>query len=239
MALETEAKPTIENLGLSTPKLLAAPMPFLLHAGTVDDAEIQLVTLGNDPATGVQLVGTQPAAVACDLICRKLKPDVIINAGTAGGFISRGGQIGKLYLCGGPFFFHDRRIALPGYGAYGEGSYQTSNVDTLCEQLGFESGITSSGDSLDMVDADADRIHRFEATAKDMEAAAIAWVTTQHGIPLVALKSITDLVDGEHPTEVEFLANLEAASHSLGEGLIRLVRALATASPGTLNTAKA
>lgn len=234
MALETEAKPAIQNLGLSAPAPLAAPMPFLLHKGEVNDAEVLLVTLGHDPATGVQLVGTQPAAVACDLICRQLKPDIIINAGTAGGFISRGGEIGKLYLCGGPFFFHDRRIALPGYGVYGEGGYRTSSIDALCEQLGFEQGIATSGDSLDMVEADAERIHRFKATAKDMEAAAIAWVATQHAMPLIALKSITDLVDGEHPTEVEFLANLEAASHSLGEGLIRLIHTIAAISPDTL-----
>ena len=48
-----------------------------------------------------------------------------------------------------------------------------------------------------------------------MEAAAIAWAAELTGTPLVGIKVVTDIVDGEHPTQDEFLANLQTASTSL------------------------
>jgi nucleoside phosphorylase len=48
-----------------------------------------------------------------------------------------------------------------------------------------------------------------------MEAAAIAWAAELTGTPLLGIKVVTDIVDGEHPTQDEFLANLAKASDSL------------------------
>ena len=56
-----------------------------------------------------------------------------------------------------------------------------------------------------------------------MEAAAIAWVAQQHSIPFLAIKAITDLVDGEHPTEKEFLQNLNEASKNLSNQTVRII----------------
>ena len=50
---------------------------------------------------------------------------------------------------------------------------------------------------------------------KDMEAAAIAWVCQQLKVPFLGLKSVTDIVDGEHPTDAEFYSNLRLASQEL------------------------
>ena len=50
---------------------------------------------------------------------------------------------------------------------------------------------------------------------KDMEAASLAHAAELTGTPLVAIKVVTDIVDGEHPTQDEFLANLKSASAAL------------------------
>ena len=44
---------------------------------------------------------------------------------------------------------------------------------------------------------------------------AVAWVCKQLQIPFVALKGVTDLVDGEETTREEFEANLTAAARAL------------------------
>ena len=62
-----------------------------------------------------------------------------------------------------------------------------------------------------------------EASVKDMEAAAIAWSCALFKTPMVGLKVVTDIVDGEMATQDEFLANLAAASKSLQESLPKLL----------------
>ena len=64
------------------------------------------------------------------------------------------------------------------------------------------------------------------AVVKEMEAAAVAWVCQQLGVPFVALKTVTDLVDGAAATRAEFDANLRAASHTLQQKLVELLRLL-------------
>jgi 5'-methylthioadenosine nucleosidase len=47
-----------------------------------------------------------------------LKPDLLINAGTAGGFRAKGGQIGDVYVSS-LLRNHDRRLILPQFVDYG------------------------------------------------------------------------------------------------------------------------
>lgn len=56
-----------------------------------------------------------------------------------------------------------------------------------------------------------------DASVKEMEAAGIAHVATMFGVPLVAVKAITDIVDGDKPTPDEFMENLGRVRG--GEGL--------------------
>jgi hypothetical protein len=60
----------------------------------------------------VDNVGTVPAAVTAYLAAQEFKPDLIISAGTAGGFRSKGAGIGDVFLAKG-FANHDRRIPIP------------------------------------------------------------------------------------------------------------------------------
>ena len=76
---------------------------------------------------------------------------------------------------------------------------------------------------------DQERIERAGTHAKDMEAAAIAWVADQHEKPLCAVKAVTDLVDGPHPTHEEFERHLHTASDALSEAVEKLLRLIADA----------
>lgn len=54
-----------------------------------------------------------------------------------------------------------------------------------------------------------------DASVKDMEAAAIAWAADLSNTPFIALKVVTDIVDGDRPAEEEFFENLATAAASL------------------------
>lgn len=62
----------------------------------------------------------------------------------------------------------------------------------------------------------------------------IAWVAHLAALPLVCVKVVTDIVDGDHPTQDEFLQNLSAAAESLKESLPKVVRYVAGKSTSDL-----
>lgn len=62
-----------------------------------------------------------------------------------------------------------------------------------------------------------------DASVKDMEAAAIAYVCELANVPFFAVKVVTDIVDGERVTQDEFFENLAAASASLQEKIPKVV----------------
>lgn len=57
-----------------------------MYSGGHDDVHFHVIVPGKDGETGVDNVGTVPAAVATYAAIDKLKPDLLINAGTSGGF---------------------------------------------------------------------------------------------------------------------------------------------------------
>ena len=75
VAMEEEAAPMIEKMGLtrSDAPLGPASAPMIVHTGTYNDATITVVQPGKDAATGVNNVGTVPAALATFLACSTLK----------------------------------------------------------------------------------------------------------------------------------------------------------------------
>ena len=57
--------------------------------------------------------------------------------------------------------------------------------------------------------------------------AAVAYMCDQLSVPMFALKSVTDIVDGEHPTPEEFLKNLGTAAKSLQQALPKVLSFIA------------
>jgi 5'-methylthioadenosine nucleosidase len=66
-------------------------------------------------------------------------------------------------------------------------------------------------------------MHAAETAVKDMEAAAIAYVCRLWGTPMVAVKAVTDIVDGGRPTNEQFLENLHTSSEALQQGVSRIL----------------
>lgn len=77
-------------------------------------------------------VGTVPAALATYLAVESLKPDLLINAGTAGGFESKGMAIGDV-LISSTIHNHDRRMLLPIFVDYGVHNHTAVETPRLRE----------------------------------------------------------------------------------------------------------
>ena len=66
----------------------------------------------------------------------------------------------------------------------------------LIAALGLKSGIVSSGNSLNCGPEDRAALEASGASIKEMEGASIAYVASLFAVPLLAVKAITDIVDG-------------------------------------------
>jgi len=167
---------------------------------------------------GVDNIGTVPAAVTAYLAVQALKPDLVISAGTAGGFASRGAVIGDVFMATA-FANHDRRIPLAAFDAYGVWAIDAHPAPRLASASGLKMGIVTTGNSLDATDADMTAMAANGAAVKEMEAAGAVWAAHLFEVPMLALKSVTDIVDGDRPAAEEFLANLSTATRALHDKL--------------------
>jgi 5'-methylthioadenosine nucleosidase len=110
------------------------------------DVHIGLVISGVDPRFGCAAVGTTPAVIATYIGIETFKPDLIINAGTSGGFKGKTAQIGDVFLVS-EFKHHDRRIPLPGYKEYGIGSHPAFATPNLHKYLDCKKGVCTTSNS--------------------------------------------------------------------------------------------
>jgi 5'-methylthioadenosine nucleosidase len=199
-AMEAEGMPLVERLKLTEQPAVDPNLTQRHFAGTVGTVSIDLLINGLDPRSGTDRIGTDAATLAGFIAIRKFAPDVVINAGTCGGFQSRGGCIGDIYVSEGDCLFHDRHIALPGFELQARGQWPVTPAPHLAAAMGAKSGIISTGNSLDATPDELMFFARHHVVAKDMEACAIAQVCGQCGVPFIAVKAVTDLVDHPEPT---------------------------------------
>lgn len=223
VAMEAEARPVADRLGLGESHDHPWPEWMPMRLLTDRAMSVSVVQLGRDDRFRVDLIGTQAATMATAMAIEHLRPDVVVSAGTCGGFAARGGVVGDVYLSSGQFVFHDRRVPLPGFHESSLGSYASADVGGLAGRLGLKTGVVTTGDALDALDECQRRMEASGASVKDMEAAAVAWVCSLAGVPVFAIKSVTDIVDGPHPTEAEFVANLELAVERLADTCVKVV----------------
>lgn len=230
-AMESEARPFLE--ATQAQPCLGA-LPYLVNRGSEGAPRIYtyrrgsleyfISTNGEDNRFGVAQVGVGPSSTAVLLGVIATRPDLIINAGTAGGFQRHGGEVGDVYLGTGAVF-HDHRIPLPNYQEYGRGFYPTLRTAFIQDQLHLKQGIVSTGGSLDCSTEDASEISTIGASVKDMEAAEVARVAVTFHIPCLTLKSITDLVDDTcTKTPDQFERNFDTAVTNLTDRLLELER---------------
>lgn len=195
----------------------------MTYSGAVGATRVRVAWTGRDAAHGVDLVGVVPAALATYLALSAWpEADLVLSAGTAGGFAARGAAIGDVFVSTGKMR-HDRRIPLPGFDRFGLGEVASPPTPNMQAALGLKPGLVTSGDSLDYTDRCMEIMTQHGAHVKEMEAGAVAWAAALHGKPVVCIKAITDIVDGGRPTQEEFLENLGAAAAALQRVLPRVV----------------
>ena len=144
----------IEGLGLELKSgVLSDKVPAKCYSGRLGASEVHVVTNGQCERYKVDEVGTAAASLTAWLALDALKPDILVNAGTAGGFKRKGAKIGDVYISS-EVAHHDRRIEIPGFKEWGVGQHTTHYTPRLREALGYKHGNVSTSNSLDASDTD-------------------------------------------------------------------------------------
>lgn len=235
MAMRAEAQPILEALGAApVPETANHRLPARWYTASRNGCEVVVALNGVDPQHGVDAIATQAAALTTYETCRRWPVDLLVTAGAAGGWARCGGSVGDVYVSRDRFVYHDRRIDLEGFVDYGVGSFPAVDASRLADELGFSQGIVTSSNSLDESEDDRRLIAASGACIKDMEAAAVADVARLFGVPVMALKAITDLVDSSVATSEQFLANLTLATHRLRDAMLSVIDWCATRSVSDL-----
>ncbi len=233
IAMQAEASTLVEKLGLisfTAPEL--ALLPARSYQGSYQGLNIVLVTQGQATDGNFDYVGTQFAAVTSWAAIGAFSPAFILNAGTAGGFIQQGAKIGDVYVNAKGCLYHDRRIGIPSYEPFCKSAIPSQIAINLNQHLPWlKPGLISTGNALDTYPEEIARIQSSGAQVKEMEAATIAEIAALFNLEIIALKSITDHLDGEHVSADEFLENLHLASAKLTEATIKVIDFLTEASP--------
>lgn len=225
IAMQSEADPIIDGLSLlEQHNLLPPALPMRSYTGKDEHHQYLLVSSGLSAKHEVDNIGSEAAAVGLQAALSVYDADLVINAGTAGGFAQRGAAIADVYLGTGTVCYHDHRIDLPKFDAYGVGDYACVNTDKLAQKLGLKQGRISTGCSLGMTAEDLAQMQKNQADCKEMEAAALAWIASLHKTPFLPIKAITDLLDVEVDTPEQFMANLTRSNLALKEVLINVLK---------------
>ena len=223
--MQAEAQPFIDRFWVAEEKDFFAPLPCRLYRAHVNGSELDVVL--NGPQHGSDLVGCEAACVATMAAIQRLQPDLIINSGTCGAFRKNGAEIGDVYLSNA-VMFHDRRV--PGDDAWGTqalGNYPVfDRAAEIAQALGYKMGKVTTGSSLDLQPCDAQIIEENKGELKDMEGAAVAFVCSLYQIPVLLIKSVTDLCDSGAESYEEFSRNLAMASRAVAEADARVIQYL-------------
>uniref|UniRef100_A0A7S4ID08 Nucleoside phosphorylase domain-containing protein n=1 Tax=Odontella aurita TaxID=265563 RepID=A0A7S4ID08_9STRA len=234
-AMEEEFMPFVRDHGLAPvkPSPFSPGAPMVAYRGEVSNGAIDAVAVwcGRDRRFRSNSVGTVAAGVACYAAVEAFGPDLVISAGTAGGFGELGARTGDVYLST-KCIFHARRIPenFGGntYEEYGFGHFRSPPaITSLAARASVKLGVVSTSDSLDCSPRDLQLLRSEGAVVKEMEAAAVASVAQWLGVPFVALKAVTDIVDGPESTAAEFYTNLAVASDALRDRLTDLLGLIA------------
>ena len=201
----------------------APPLSVKWFSAQRHGSELLIALNGRDRRFGVDSIGTDAAVLNTYAVIERFQPDLLISAGTAGGWRRADGEIGDVYVSDRHVVHHDRRIDLPGFADYGIGRYPVVSLRNMAARLGLKIGVMTTGNSLDESEPDRRMILTSGAVVKDMEAASVAYVCHQLSVPFMALKAITDLVDDHTSTAEQFNANLVMASRRLSEELLRVL----------------
>jgi len=215
-ALEIEADPIIRLLKMHEHQDIFDQRLRLRFFASSRFPDICLVLFGKCPRAKVDRIGTQIATLAAWESIRQIRPAFLASVGTAGGFKAKGAQIGDIYASHGSIYFHGRHIPVPAYRSFELGEFPSSKLDINGT---IKKGVISSGDCVPLVASDQEKMQLIGTDAKDMEAAAVAEIANLAGVPMFAVKSISDFVDSDERTHEQFLANYKIATEKLAQAM--------------------
>ena len=173
MAMGDEAAPVVAAFH-AHPVPVPAGRPHQWYLATRGDVRVVVAVNGTDARFGVEGVGPEPAVMNTVATIERFAPDLVVSAGTAGGWVARGGEIGKVYLSYPHVVRHDRRIDIDGYREFGIGRFPVVPMRAIAAAIGAEPGVVTTGGSLDETPEDARIMAELDARTKEMEAASVA-----------------------------------------------------------------
>lgn len=170
-------------------------------------------------------IGKVNAAMSTTLLLQKYQPDVVINTGSAGGF-DQNLEVGAIVISD-EVRHHDVDVTAFGYemgqvpqmpAAFRSDAALMELAEKAVEEVGehaYAVGLIATGDSFmnDPVRVETVRGHFPDMKAAEMEAAAVAQVCHQFGVPFVVIRALSDIAGKESDISFdEFLP--VAAKHS-------------------------
>lgn len=225
-AMEEEAAPFVKLTGArKVTGILNPKLPMIHYETTVKELKVHIVCLGKDKDYGVDLIGKLGASMATQETIDKIKPDLLLNAGTSGAFEFPEARINQMFIAVDNVYINDRRTSMKGYEEYITGKVPMMRVAKLQKELGLTGAIVSSSDSMDMVETDIKMARSQKAQLLDMEIGTIAWVARQYDCPLISIKGVSNHVygvgDKKHLSE--FYEYLDDTATVIGNTLLKVV----------------
>lgn len=226
VAMHGEAEPIINALNLKSDKNHKFDPRLSMEvfvSEKTDKPEIMLLTNGINAKHGVDKVATQAAAITTWEGIKAFKPDLVINAGTAGGLLSDVTHIGDVYVSAGKVCYFDRQIPIDKYDVYGVGSFSPLVVDTMIKQLCLKCGSIATSNSLVAPVSVLKDLVKQGFCLKEMEAAAVAEVCEMTSTPFLAVKVITNLAGADEKVAEGFDKNFKKALDGLSISMTHII----------------
>ncbi len=237
VAMSKEAKSIVEKMKMvKIESSIDSHLPVDVYETVTEKGRVILVVSGACPIHKVDRIGSQGLNLVTWEAIKAYSPNLIINPGTGGGFKRNGSIPGDIYVSTESIKYHDR-LFYPDmhFFNYGIGSYKCLEVPRISKQLGLKRGVVSTGGSMLASLQEEEQMEENNASIKEMEAAGIAEVAQLKGIPFIALKIITDLVDTTECPQHQFTNNFDGLISHLANKVSQLCTILLGESLDVIN----
>lgn len=195
--------------------------------GTIGKHDVVLVKSG---------IGKVNAAIATTLLLEKFAPDVVLNTGSAGGFLETL-DVGTVVISD-EVRHHDVDVTVFGYehgqvpqlpAAFKSDARLMQYAIEAVEEIGEHAHATGLIASSDSFMSDADHVARVKKLfptmiAAEMEAAAVAQVCHQFEVPFVVIRALSDIAGKE--ASVSFDQFLPVAARHSTAVVLRVISKL-------------
>ena len=217
VAMEKETKALIDQLGLDiapADQQLSDVLATKVYHRNIGSHDIWLTLSGKDPVhQEVDCIGSLIQLATYESII-KFRPDIIINAGTAGAVYAAGAEKHKVYL-GNTAMSHDLHFPKsdPMHRDLALGNYPVTDESELAVTLGFEwAPISTTGSMLTTNDA-KQQLKVNQAKLVDMEWKYIVHVILrcsrdEYTPRYMAVKVTTDFIDEGDCPQSQFEASI-------------------------------